>query len=251
MNIHTASLFDYKKYRAEIQDFVEQVDRKDYRHFQDHLIGLVSEIQRVWPSDLAIPYDPESLSDLVQIWPLFAHEFDVIPNEKDIRKKDPSNADIGFWFFISLSGYILPCTSPSGNWKVLFDILLQVGWSQTDCELLFKGHPTSMLLKPLIGNKSPWPLENADPYWLWMHPGRARAGWLPHEDLTLFRRMLSDSEEKIMNFDLQRLPDICTDNPVVIKEYSDFLYKGYISTIQMLDVGILNGRGLFMSISVM
>lgn len=254
MYVHAASIFNYRQYQADIKKFVEQVDRGEYHSFQDYIIGLISRFQQVRPataSDDITFQDAVLFSSVVQLGPLFAHDLGCLPHENTIRQNNPSNNDIGQWFLISLSEYLSPCDSPSGNWKVVFDALYLSGWNLEDCEVLFKGHPTSKLLKPNAGGESPWPLENTDPYWLWLHPSRGRAGWLAFDDLRYFHRMLIDTEEKIMSFDLHRLPEINSDNPVVIKEYTKYLQMGYRSTLQMVENGIQKGQGLFMSVSIM
>lgn len=254
MYVHAASVFDYRQYQVDIKKFVEQIDRGEYQHFQDHIIGLISHFQQmrsvIESGDTTIQ-DVGLSSRMVQQWPLIAHDLGFLPPENTIRQSNPSNNELGQWFWISLSEYLTPCDSPSGNWKVVFDALNQSGWSFKDCEILFKGHPTSKLLKPTIGEESPWPLENTDPYWLWLHPTRGRAGWLTFEDLRYFHRMLTDTEETIMTFDLHRLPDINSDNPVVMREFTGYLQMGYRSTLQMVENGIQKGQGLVVSVSIM
>lgn len=253
MYVHAASIFNYRAYQADIQKYVEQVDGGVYHSFQDYLMGLINKFQQerpALPTDEMIADEGILPSHIVALWPLYAHEYCGPFRESKIRQDNPSNAMIGWWFLTSLTDYLTPCASPTGNWKVIMDALRLSGWSVKDCETLFKGRPTSELLKPKIGGVSPSPLKGADPYWLWLHPGSGRAGWLTFEDLKYFQRLLIAAEEKIMTFDLHRLPGIDSDNPVVIRDYTKYLQLGYKDTLQMVESGIQKKQGLFTSITI-
>ena len=181
MYVHAASIFNYGQYQVDIKKFVEQVDRGEYHPFQDYIFSLISKFQQIKPaiaSDDTIFQDAVLFSSVVQLWPLFAHDLGSLPHQNTIHQINPSNNQLGLWFLISLSEYLTPCTSPFGNWKVVFDALYRSGWKLKDCEVLFKGHSTSKLLKPNVRGEAPWPLKNTEPYWLWLHPNRGRAGWV-------------------------------------------------------------------------
>lgn len=252
MNSHRASIFNCRQYQADIKEYVKQVDRGVYHRFQDYLIGLKGKFQQVIP---ALPTHESIVQEgmppqIVQLWPLFDHDLYSLPGEEEIRRNNPTSCDIGWWFFVSLTEYLMPCVSPRNNWMVIKDALHLSGWSFKDSEALFKGHPTSELLKPTIGGVSPWPLKDTDPYWLWLHPSRGRSGWLDFEDLRYFHRKLINVKEKIMTFDLRRLPNIHSDNPIVVRDYTKYLQMGYRDTLQMVESGIQKEQGLFMTVVI-
>lgn len=129
-------------------------------------------------------------------------------------------------------------------------MLLQSGWKQEECDLLFRELPSSKLLKPEIGVPTPKPLKNDDPYWLWLHPRNARSGWLNLEDVKRLYKNLGTMEQEIKRFDIRRIPNINIDNPVVLSDYRDYLDSGYRDAMAMLKTAIDHNLGLFMSITI-
>ena len=187
---------------------------------------------------------------LTQEWPLWEHGVSSLDSVEQITKRpSPNNKEIAHWFLIMLGEYLEPCPSPLGNWIVLNHVLAQYGWQQQDCDLLFRGLPTSQLLKPEESVRSPWPLKNEDPYWLWLHPGRARSGWLPLGEVTRLHSKLMPMEQRVMDFEIRRIPNINVDNPIVLADYGVYLDSAFRDTVAMLSTAQEKKLGLFMSIT--
>ena len=255
MNVHHASLFRYKEYQSDIHWLVEQVDHRNYEPLRERACRASRRFQHEWPlSQLGWVHIKDGVEEeiLTQEWPLLEHGGGGLPSETEIKScLEPSSRDIGYYFLIILGEYIEKCPTPLGNWSVLRDALGIIGWNRQDCDLLFRGLPTSTLLKPKTGKQSPWPLKDTDPYWLWLHPGGARAGWLSMDEVTQFDIRLRSLAEEVKAFDLQKLPNIRVDNPIVIRDYYGYLNDAYRDALAMLETAQKSGQGLFMSISTM
>jgi hypothetical protein len=254
MGVHQASLFKYKEFIKEALWLVEQVEQGNYGPLRDRTCEAVRRLQQEWPiSDLGwIKYEDDTeKSVLTQEWPLLNHGEAGLLAEEEVRNlSNPAPHDIGYWFLVVLSEYLQSCPSPLGNWSVLSTVLESLGWKQDDRDLLFRGFPTSRLLRPKLGEGSPWPLKDSDPYWLWLHPGRARSGWLPTEDIDRLHNKLYRMEDRIKNFDVSLIPNIDANNPIVVRDYKVYLQSGYRDTISMLSTAQKLNRGLFMSITL-
>jgi hypothetical protein len=254
MRVHHASIFSYKEYQEEIRWLVEQVDQQNYEPLRDRTCKAIQRIRQEWPlSNLGWTVYEEGVEKEVvtQEWPLLEHGESGLTIEDEIRNQDIlMPRDIGYWFLIVLAEYLQPCQSPLSNWGVLYSTLTILGWEQIDCDLLFKGLPTSKLVKPEIEEKSPWPLKETDPYWLWLHPSQARSGWLPTQSVHNLYNQLREMEDKIKTFDIRQIPNIDASNPVVIKEYDKYLQSAYHDSLAMLSMAQQSNQGLFMSITI-
>lgn len=254
MGVHQASLFMYRKFIDEALWLVEQVEQGNYGPLRDFACEAIQRLQKEWPINNFgwIKYENNvEKGVLTQEWPLLNHGEAGLVTEDEIRNlSSPAAQDIGYWFLIVLSEYLQPCSSPLGNWSVLNTVLESLNWKQDDRDLLFRGLPTSKLLKPKLGKKSPWPLKDSDPYWLWLHPSRARSGWLPTEDIDRLHSQLCRMDDKVKDFDVCVIPNIDADNPIVVREYKVYLQSGYQDTISMLSTAQKSNLGLFMSITL-
>lgn len=254
MGVHKASLFMYREFINKAQQLVKQVERGNYGPLRDSACEAVRRLQQVWPvSNLGwIRYeDGVEKSVLTQEWPLLNHGEAGLATEDEIQSlSNPTSQDIGYWFLIILSEYLQSCPSPLGNWSVLDLALESLGWKQEDRDLLFRGLPTSRLLRPELGKKSPWPLKSSDPYWFWLHPSRARSGWLPTEEIDRLHSRLCKMEDMVKGFNVCLIPNIDADNPIVVRDYKAYLQSGYQDTISMLSTAQKLSQGLFMSITI-
>jgi hypothetical protein len=231
MGAHHASVFRYQDYRKEIQWLVEQVDQGQYEPLYKRVCEAIPRLHGEWP--LGVHGDIPAIDE----------------QEVNIASP-PTSQGIGRWFLLVLAEYLQACPSPLGNWSVLNAALQSLGWEQVDCDLLFKGLPTSSLLKPGICERSPWTLRATDPYWFWLHPEAARSGWLTYDDICTLLTRLRQEEGRVDTFDVRQIPDIDVDNPVVLKHYKQYLIAGYRDTLAMLSAARELKLGLFMSIVV-
>lgn len=252
-NIHCASLLDYKAFQAEVYSLTEQVDSQNCKSLRQATSAVIQQFQQEWPLQDRGTYEYQNGKwqlVLSQEWPLFEHGGDsLVALEAVENNSSPQPRDIGHWFLILLARHLKPCPSPEANWHVLSTALSIAGWSPDKCDSLFKGLPTSKLLKPQIEQSSPWPLAEEHPYWLWLHPRNARAGWLPTEQIRQLHDNLGEMQAAIEQFDIRRLPNINIDNPIVIEDFRDRLDRSYIQTIAMLSTAVASNSGLFMSIT--
>jgi len=252
MVVHRASVFLYKEFQDEARLLVGQVDQQNCKPLRERACEAIRRFQKEWPlADFSgVKYEGGVRKEVaIQTWPLWEHGEGSLATEEEIRNQGaPTPRDLGFWFLIVLAEYLQPCPSPLGNWSVLYTALATQGWKQSDCDLLFMGLPTSKLLKPRIGSKSPWPLKNTDPYWLWLHPRRARSGWLPTDEIHRLYDRLRKVKARVQVFDVRRIPGIDVDNPVVVRSYEEYLDAAYRDTLAMLSTAEEMDQGLFMSI---
>jgi hypothetical protein len=241
---HFAFTFRYIEYQNDMSQYVKQVDQQNYEPLRSHVLEALRKFRLEWPIYTG------GWSKPVQGWPLL--DFDGgLPTENMIKDKGiPASRDLGDWFLIILAEYLQPCPSPRGNWSVLNTALEMLGWKVSLCRLLFKGLATSKLLKPSISQKSPWPLKDSDPYWLWLHPGRARSSWLSIAEIRELYDKLVDKEQGIREYDVRRIPNINIDNPVVVKDYEAYLQAGYADTLAMLTTALELNQGLFMGLTL-
>lgn len=252
---HRASIFRNQIYLDQMSELVAQVDQANVEPLRSRVVAVIDRLRPAWPvisSDFSINSDSVITTGSELKWPLSVHHAGSLPNSDwALQNKSPGNSDLGQWFLICLAEYISPCPSAvEGNWKIMYDVLYRIGWSQTECDLLFKGRPTSFLLKPAIGQESPWPIKESDPYWLWLQPIRARAGWMKFSDALDFYSRLELMEKQILGFNLRKLFNISVDNSGFLIEQRNYLAAGYSSTIEMLKSAIVARQGLFMSISL-
>lgn len=254
-SVHHASVFLYEEYKAQAHWLVGQVDEQHYEPLRERTCEAIRRLQREWPLSNLGEFNYEDGIEkevLTQTWPLYEHGDHSLATEDEIRSKSiPSPRDLGYWFLIVLAEYLRPCPSPLGNWSVLSAVLTHLGWEQRDRDLLFKGLPTWQLLKPNTMEKSVEPLTNSSPYWLWLKPDWAKSGWLPAEEIDRLYNQLRKLENKVKAFDVRKLPHIDIGNPVVVRDYEEYLQSAYRDTLAMLSAAKeLNNQGLFMSITV-
>lgn len=254
MPIHHASMFNYQQYQVDMKKFVQQVDQQNYKPLQEYAVKRVIGIRIEWPLIHSghmdfINGNWREIS--VQNWPLYEHGAGALPKEDMIADiQSPTQQDLGYWFLICLAEYLSPCTSPLSHWITVYEALRVIGVNEKYYNLLYRGRPTHQLLKPGLQGNPPKLLRREDPYWFLLHPGNSKAGWLTHQDVIYLCKYLESAEEAINKFDVKLLPDIRTDNPVVLREYQNSLTMGYQQTTQMLKMARHHEQGLFMSISV-
>lgn len=254
MGAHHAAVFDYKKYQREVHRLVARVDQQDYNPLKERVCQVIKQLQDEWPlSDFGETRyrDGVIIEVLTQEWPLLEHGDDGLASIDDVRSiSTPTAQDLGYWFLITLAKYLSPCISPMNNWYVLATVLESLGWSKPDSELLFCGFPTYKLIKPELTEPSIKPLTAKSPYWLWVQPSRAWSGWLPNAKIELLLDKLRHTKDQIVNFDLVMIPNIDVSNPIVVKDYSEYLQTGFDDTLAMLSVAKKRQLGLFMSITI-
>ena len=231
--------------------FVKNVDQHSYLQLQNRTCRSIEKFQKTWPltahHERYKYVDGESVKVYTQEWPLWKHGAgSLISVENVMAKTRPEYYEIAYWFLIVLGEYLNPCFSPLGNWSILHYVLLQSGWIQTDCDFLYRGRPTSQLLKPEIDEKA----SKKNIYWLWLHPRDAHSGWLNLEDVHRLYNNLGMVEEAVRTFDVSSIPNINVDNPIVLSDYRARLDSGYYNTMAMLKTAIEHHLGLFMSITI-
>lgn len=254
MNVHHASVFSHQRYRDEVKSLVAEVDQGNYEPLRERTCQAIRRMRQEWPLEHVGETEYKNGAErpvLKQLSPLFYHRGGSLPSESELRRQCiPASRDLGFWFLVVLSEHLVRCRSPLGNWSVLSAALSILGWEQREYELLFCGMPTHLLLKPDIVEETVWPLTDLSPYWLWLHPGRAKAGWLRASDVAALYEHLRRMEPEIREFDVRRFPAICIDNPVVVADFERYLDAGYEDTIGMLSASMEQNRDLFMSITM-
>jgi hypothetical protein len=224
MNVRHSFLFSYQQFIEESARVINQIDAQDYGPFIDRTRTAIRKIQGNWYF--------EELGD------------GVLPHEEDILEITASDRNLGFWFRIILAEFLSPVLSVSSNWSVVYDVLIELGWEKEDCDLLVKGKPPYRLLKPEEERSDHRPLTNESPYWMWLHPHWAKAGWLSINEIKRLFRMFEDSFDEITKFDLKLLSTIITKEPLVLKEYKTYLEEGVTETSNVLSTAIKADRGL-------
>jgi hypothetical protein len=252
--LHEASLFSYREFKADIQPFVNQLDRGDYDSLREHVRKVTNRIRQRWPlrdhGYVRYAEDGRCESVLSQEWPLFYHgEGPLLEEEEVMGLSQP--ARLGYWLLLSLSEYLQPCPSPRGNWSVLQQALEAQEWSEESSNLLFEGLPLYLLLKPNAEPSKNGALGPTSPYWFLMRPSRGpHSGWLPTEDVYRLLDELQRVGQAIRTFDVRRFDDIRADNPIVVQEYIEYLDKAYTDTLGMLRAAATAKVGLFMTITI-
>jgi len=251
-NAHHAAFFNYDQYKEEMRQFNLQLYPEMYGAFCKHTQLAIRHLREQWPSFVDENYvDIHGNPKVAQDWPLYHHGDGSLTTEDDITVAS-SSGEVAYFFRILLAEYLQPCPrSPLGNWSVLNSVLSSLGWSNTERKMLFLGLPTYKLLKPNVEEISEWPLNEKSPYWLQLHPFGSRSGWLPIEKINEYHDKLYRLKNKIGNFDISKIPNINIDNPVVIRNYREYLLSAFEDTIAMYLDAIINGEGLFMSITLL
>jgi len=254
MGVHHAATFHYQEYQREVTQLVKLVDQHNYELLKKQVCQTVGYLQDEWPlSDLGqVKYqNGVTAKILTQEWPLLEHGEDSLATIEEIKAISiPTSQDIGYWFLIILAKYLKNCISPLNNWYVLYTVLESLGWSKAYRDLLFYGLPTYKLLKPSLTEQSTKPLTTNSPYWLWLHPGGAWSGWLSTAEIVMLFDELHNIKDQIENWDIDKMPNIDTNNPVVVKEYQGYLEKAFDDTLAMLSTAQKDKTGLFMSITI-
>jgi len=255
MKIHTASFFRHQAYSDQMAEFVSQVDQGNFEALRERVLGLIDKMQHAWPvisPDFSIIPDTVATAGKEQKWALTIHQAGSLPDRSWVTQiETPTNSELGQWFLICLAEYVSPCPNAMGaDWKIFYDVLYRIGWTQAECDLLVKGRPTSFLLKPQAGQESPWPLKASDAYWLWLQPIRARAGWMKPSEVLEYLDRLELMEKQIVNFNIRKLFDESSYIPAILPEKKASLAAGYKNTMEMLKVAAQARQGLFMSISL-
>jgi len=258
MQIHYASTFSYKEYQDLARQFAEQVDQQNYEPLAQRTQDAIQRLQRDWPVSDFCSYKYEDGIEkkvLTQEWPLWEHGGGgLIASDEVKTHPTPTQSEIGEWFLIVLAEHLGPCPSPFGNWVVIHDVLTILGWDPSNADLLFKGLPTYKLLKPNIMEKEPRRRTHSSPYWFWLHAGHSRSGWLPIEEIHRLDGQLRKMKNKVRKFDIRKLSRgfynsyIDIHNPIVIRDYEQYLKAGYRDTLAMLSTALQQGTGLFMSL---
>lgn len=230
--LHSAFLFDYKRFRQETFDLLCEADRGNYLPIYAR---ARQSVQCIEAEEWILHLQGTTLS---------LHEI-----ETDIELDEP--IEVGYHLLVVLSAYLLrKCPSLAGNWGVLQKALQVAGWSDVDIELLVEGMPIEKLLKPDIEILQRGHQKATDPYWRWVIPTQAYAsGWLPGEEVRRLRCKLQRTEKRIQIFDFSRYPGIDTTNPTVIREYGRYLQTAYANALALLLVVEKAGMGVFMVIS--
>jgi hypothetical protein len=251
-NAHHAAFFNYDQYIEEMRQFDLQIYPNAYNALCKRTQLTIRRLKEQWPSVVDENYvDALGNPQLVQYWPLFHHGDGSLAIEDDISS-EPAFGEIAYFFRILLAEYLEQCPrSPLGNWSVLNSALSSLGWSHTERKILFLGLPTYKLLKPNVEEIYEWPPNDKSPYWLRLHPFGSRSGWLPMEKINEYHDNLYKFKNEIKDFDISKIPDISGDNPVVIRDYREYLLSAYEDTISMYSDAIRNGKGLFMSITLL
>lgn len=251
-NVHHAAFFNYDQYIEEMRQFDLQLHPNAYNALCKRTRLAIKHLREQWPSYVAKDYvDAFGNPQTVQYWPLYHHGDGSLDLEDDVSVK-PSFGEIAYFFRVLLAEYLQPCpSSPMENWSVLNSAISSLGWSHAERKMLFLGLPTYKLLKPDIEEIYDWPLNDTSPYWLQIHPFGSRSGWLPIEKINEYRDKLDKLKNKIKDFDVNKIPNINVDNPIVIRDYRKYLLSAFEDTITMYSDAITNGAGLFMSITLL
>jgi len=255
MYLYYASVFNYKEYQTEIYPLVEEVDRGNYVPLRERACEAIQRFRRTWPcKDLGFVEwrDGKDQPVLTQAWPLLEHAGEGLPTEEGVRSQEtPTPSDLGDWFILILAEFVAPKPYRVDGFIPLRETLKVLGWSPQDVDMLFAGFSTHLLLKPEVKEAPPYPLRLSSPYWFWVHAGSGRSGWLPNEKVQrLHDELLSENLlRRIKSFDVRRLeiPGVDFDNPVVVRDYEQWLQSAYRSVWAMLADAKSCGQGLFIT----
>jgi hypothetical protein len=231
MSVHSAYLLDPDQFREEVAPIIQEVDCGDFETLRERACESVTRMQDDWP---------------------FARSGDGrLPEQSEIRRNDnPSQSDIGYWFRVILAEHLEECSSPGGNWSVLYEALQLVGWDVHDRDLLFKGRPSYQLLKREGVHRQEWPLSPSSEYWHRLHPQWTRSGWLENTQIARLVSKLTMDADKLREIDLKDIESIKVDDGKVIAEFEGYLEDAVRDTVGMLTVAENRSKGLFMTISV-
>jgi hypothetical protein len=249
MGLQHAATFRYAAYQSEILALVEQVDRGNFEPLRRAVVEAIPQLAQGYPLESGWTSYDKPIS--VQTWSLFEHGLSDLPDAQEFENiPSPSNYELGLWFFFLAGKYATPCPSLYGNWGVLWHVLHHSGWSITDCDLLVRGFPAFKLLKPDLVAEQPKFLPLTAPYFFCVDSGRSNSGWLPTQEIERLLPQLDDAEHAVKAFDARDIPWINVDNPVVIREFDDYISVGYKSALEMLAAAKRAEQGLFMSITL-
>ena len=254
MRNHQASVLSCREYCTEVRLLVGHVDRHDYGPVRERVCEIIGQLRSEWSlaDHKGFRYEDGCGEEVpIQTWPLWKHGEGSLVSEDRIRRGSiPSVTDLRLWFMVVLARYLEPCPSIGGNASVLDAALVAQGWNRPDRDLLFKGHPLSELLKP--GMKAEPTRTTAYAYedWLWQGPSRARSsGWLSVDEIRDLHRRLHNEGDRICAYDVTQIEGIRADNPIVIRDYKQYLGAGYGDALAMLSIAKHLGQCLFMSIT--
>ena len=254
MGVHHAATFRYQEYQQETSQLVELVDQHNYELLKAQACQTIEYFQNEWSlTDLGqVKYQSGVTTKiLTQEWPLVKHGEDSLATVAEIEAISiPTSQDIGYWFLIILAKYLENCISPLANWYVLYAALESLGWPVAYRDLLFYGLPTYKLLKPNLTEPLTRPLTADSPYWLWVHPSGAWSGWLATAEVIMLVDKLHNIRDQVTNWDIGKIPNIDSSNPIVIGEYREYLKKGLDDTLVMLSTAKKHKSGLFISITI-
>ncbi|MBN2257991.1 MAG: hypothetical protein JW704_09225 [Anaerolineaceae bacterium] len=257
MYLHHASVFDYRRYQADMQPLVKEVDEDNLEPLRIRTCEAIRHLQQEWPlEDLGITVweNGRDKHVLTQRWPFLEHSGEGLPREEQVRSQiDPGPTDIAEWFVLVLAEYADSRVYRVDGYGTLQGALTVLGWDPHDTELLFSGLPVYRLLKPEVLEEPPLHLERLTPYWYWARVVLGRtSGWLPIEEIRRFLQKLGqeNTSKQVRLFDVCRLPfpGVDFENQVVVKDYNEWLQSAYETTITMLTSAANSGQGLFMTI---
>lgn len=175
-----------------------------------------------------------------QTWPLYEHGSNRLKPRQQIQSiTHPSPQDIGSWVFTVLGKYTSGHFSLFRDWQILYQVLSQIGFSQDQVDIMFKGMSLHSLFKDT--NNAEW-VNLAKPW-------NAKSGWLPLEKVTCIYADLCDKEDQILKFDILDLPNINKDNPLVIDDYNNRLEDTYHMYLKKLYLTIQEQKSMFISIT--
>lgn len=232
--LHSAFLFDYRRFRKEILDITCELDKGNYSPVYARAKLAVQGIEA---DNWILNLQGTTLSP------------SLLEAEAHAKPDEPDN--IGYCLLVILSKYLQDSSaSLAGNWGVLREVLRKVGWRYEDTRLLTEGMPTEVLLKPDIKFNQRSHLRMTDPYWRWMIPTQAhRSGWLSVGEIQRLRCLLLDTEKKLEQFDFACYPRIDTTNPSVIREFQRYLQSAHENALALLLAAEKSNMGLYMIIS--
>lgn len=245
---HHAFLFDIHAFRKAISSLIVAVDKGDLWPLFDQADKIIKDMTPdMWLFD-------DVGSPLMGCDEIHRVNFAGVPRTQtitqqlaDVRAIHPG--DIGYWLLIVMSRYLEKAPGIGPNYSILETALTNTGWSHMNCEHLFYGFPTCLLLRSNCRRVSL--RADNDPYWQWIVPPHARSsGWLPSDEAVRLGAHLAAIRLRIQNYDPQLFPNPWQlTGEALMDSQHDFsvrLHNAYDEASVMLQRAQQSNRDVFM-----
>jgi len=168
-----------------------------------------------------------------------------LPSVEDVNYSPYRNSIIGNWLSIIMAQYLEPSQFNIGfNWRMISEILIRMGWSADDINLLINGLPIGVLFGKPTSVKNV--IEHTDPYWYWIRPKYSynQGGYIPRQECEKIKTLLATTQSRIMEQKnlLHYFPMAQEEN------WLRSLKKGFDDAIHLIDDAITNNRSIYSAI---